>query len=276
MTEIPARFGPEDALVGVYSPAASATPWCCLVFNAGLMPRVGPNRLNVKLARSLAAAGIPVLRFDLAGLGDSAPRANALSWREQAVQDIRAAVDFMLASQGHTRFLLFGICSGAENALNATLADERIVGAFMVDGFWYRTLWTRPVRVWRRFRMLGTKGFLRALVRRLLPRAKPVTSPHELQFFPGESTANPPRAEYAAHMNKLMARGAQVFVLYTSAAERYVSYSNQLRDAFSREPFSRHIRSEFRPDLDHTGVSVVAQNKMIAMVREWALGVAKS
>ena len=45
-----------------------------ILLGAGLVHRVGPNRLTVRLARRLAARGIASVRFDHRGIGDSAPR----------------------------------------------------------------------------------------------------------------------------------------------------------------------------------------------------------
>jgi hypothetical protein len=41
------------------------------MFNMGANHRIGPRRINVKLARVLAARGVSSLRFDLGGVGDS-------------------------------------------------------------------------------------------------------------------------------------------------------------------------------------------------------------
>ena len=77
MSERVVTFGGQGELVGVLSQpdvVRPSAPWV-LLWNTGLHPRVGPCRLNVQLARRLAALGIPSLRFDLSGLGDSAARA---------------------------------------------------------------------------------------------------------------------------------------------------------------------------------------------------------
>jgi pimeloyl-ACP methyl ester carboxylesterase len=274
VNEVPVLFGSEDSLVGVYAPAGGGGDLCCLLSNAGLMPRIGPNRLNVKIARELAKQGVASLRFDLAGLGDSRANTGGLSWREQAVHDMRAAMDFAQSHFGKRRFLIFGICSGAENALNAALADTRVIGAFMVDGFWYRSIWSRPVQWFKRLRALTPSRVLRGISRRLRERRATPSDDQNLEFFPGEESANPPRDTYAKTMNTLAARGASIFVLYTNAAAEYVSYSNQLRDAFSGEPFARHIRSQLILDIDHTAVPIVAQRRMIGMFVDWVRGVA--
>jgi pimeloyl-ACP methyl ester carboxylesterase len=273
VNEIPVLFGSEESLVGVYTPAGDGSDLCCLLSNAGLMPRIGPNRLNVKIARKLAEKGVASLRFDLAGLGDSKANTSGLSWRDQAVHDMRAAMDFVQSRFGKRRFLIFGICSGAENGLNAAIADARVVGAFMVDGFWYRSIWSRPVRWFKRLSALTPSRVVRGISRRLRERQSSSSDDQNLEFFPGEESANPPREVYAKTMNSLAARGTSIFVLYTNAAAAYVSYSNQLRDAFPREPFARHIRSQLILDIDHTAVPLVAQRRMIGMFDEWVRGV---
>ena len=68
------------------------------LLNAGVIHRVGPHRLHVRLARALAAAGFPALRLDLSGIGDSRPLAEGLTFRESAVADIRTALDWQVAT----------------------------------------------------------------------------------------------------------------------------------------------------------------------------------
>ena len=53
--------------------AAVDDPTGIVLVSAGLVHRVGPNRLYVRLARRLAATGCPVLRFDLSGSATAGP-----------------------------------------------------------------------------------------------------------------------------------------------------------------------------------------------------------
>ena len=124
------------------APPRSPRVLAALLFNAGVVPRIGPNRLNVRIARALAARGIPALRFDLSGRGDSAPARGMESYEQQAVADIRAAMNLLSERTGVSRFALMGICSGAENAFHAALADERVVGVTLMDSYHYPTLRT--------------------------------------------------------------------------------------------------------------------------------------
>ena len=118
-------FGPDATLIGVYNPAAASADVCCLLINAGVLHRIGPHRLNVKIARSLAQGGVASLRFDLSGRGDSRATAGTNSYSEQAVHDLRAAMDFVQRNGGPRRFIVFGICSGAVNAFQIAVADPR-------------------------------------------------------------------------------------------------------------------------------------------------------
>ena len=56
MIETPMLFGPDGALVGVLTQPAPAegADLAFLMFNAGVISRKGPHRMNVKLARARA------------------------------------------------------------------------------------------------------------------------------------------------------------------------------------------------------------------------------
>jgi hypothetical protein len=84
-------FGAEQSLIGVLArPGEALGPARvgCLLLNVGVNHRIGPRRLNVKLARALAGLGIPSLRFDLSGVGDSRASAAQNDFRQQALIDM--------------------------------------------------------------------------------------------------------------------------------------------------------------------------------------------
>lgn len=109
----------SETLVGVLSlpqdsPAAS---WCTalVIVVGGPQYRVGSHRQFVGLARSAAAAGIPALRFDCRGMGDST---GALCSFETISDDIAAALDVLQARLPRVkRIALWGLCDGASAAL---------------------------------------------------------------------------------------------------------------------------------------------------------------
>ncbi|CAN5508162.1 hypothetical protein BH11MYX1_BH11MYX1_06620 [soil metagenome] len=112
-----------------------------ILANAGAVYRIGPNRLYVELARTLAAAGDTlVLRADLSGLGDSQPRAghaeNAV-YGDHAIADLGALAAWA-RRQWAREVAVVGLCSGAYHAIKAALAHaiETIVPINPLTFFW--------------------------------------------------------------------------------------------------------------------------------------------
>lgn len=130
-----------DVLPGILARPASpeGQPNCgVLIIVGGPQYRVGSHRQFVLLARSLAAAGFPVLRFDCRGMGDAegAPRSF-----EHIGDDIAAALDaFASACPQLGRFVLWGLCDAASAALLycAERQDSRIAGLCLLNP-WVRS-----------------------------------------------------------------------------------------------------------------------------------------
>ncbi len=146
MTEEPALIGVAPGLVGVCAaPSASAgraPATGILLLNSGLVHRVGPGRLYVRLARRLAQSrGTPVLRFDYSGIGDSPARADQLPVEQSWVVETGAAMDWLAHRHGCTSFYLMGLCSGAVAAFRSACHDPRIAGLVLLNAQGYTTNW---------------------------------------------------------------------------------------------------------------------------------------
>jgi alpha-beta hydrolase superfamily lysophospholipase len=137
MREEAVLFGRESPLVGVLTfPGGSVQPTGspgAILLNAGIISRVGPNRIYVKLARNLAALGLPALRFDLSGIGDSPVRRDHLPFYRSAVSETKEAMDYVTQVTGARQFILTGICSGANLSYRMALQDPRVVGAVLLN-----------------------------------------------------------------------------------------------------------------------------------------------
>lgn len=107
-----------ETLVGILSLAADTQPSSdtgVVVIVGGPQYRVGSHRQFLLLARHLAAAGIPVLRFDVRGMGDST---GALHTFENITPDVAAAIDTLQQQAPQVRrVVLWGLCDGASAAL---------------------------------------------------------------------------------------------------------------------------------------------------------------
>jgi pimeloyl-ACP methyl ester carboxylesterase len=271
VSETTLAFGANSGLMGTLGAAAPpAAGVGALLFNAGVVPRIGPNRLNVRIARSLAARGIPSLRFDLSGRGDSAPARGMESYEQQAVVDIRAAMDVLHERTGVSRFALMGLCSGAENAFHAALADERVIGVSLMDSYHYPTLRTHLNRFRQRASTQG--GLLRAgggwLKRRLRSASEAAPAARE-----GASNSfgsiRPTPEDFAAKLGKLIERGVKVDLLFSGSFLETYNYENQFRDGFGRFGIVERMRIEYRPDLDHTLSTAAMQQEMVTRTTQW-------
>ena len=135
MREEALLLGARGSLVSVYTPASELAPGprcAALLVNAGLVHHVGPNRLHVRIARTLAAVGVSCLRFDLSGIGDSPARADGLSVLQVFESEPREIMD-ALSKRGYERFVLIGICSGADCAQRVAGIDPRVAGVILIN-----------------------------------------------------------------------------------------------------------------------------------------------
>ena len=130
-------FACESAeLLGICTPAASELGVVVVV--GGPQYRAGSHRQFVLLARHLAAAGFPVLRFDVRGMGDSE---GAQRGFERVTPDISAAITALCAQQPQVkRVVLWGLCDGASAALLYLheRPDARVQGLVLVNP-WVRS-----------------------------------------------------------------------------------------------------------------------------------------
>lgn len=128
-------------LVGIHStpsPAPTAPTTGLVIIVGGPQYRAGSHRQFVLLARTLASAGYPVLRFDIAGMGDSEGEQQSF---EMATADIRAAVDQLQRQTPSLRkVILWGLCDGASAALLylQNERDTRIQGVCLLNP-WVRS-----------------------------------------------------------------------------------------------------------------------------------------
>jgi exosortase A-associated hydrolase 1/exosortase A-associated hydrolase 2 len=136
--EQPLFFGCGDEhLCGVlHRGPAAATRGVVIVVAGGPQYRVGAHRQFVTLARRVAQEGLPVLRFDLRGMGDSSGEHRGYKDSEQ---DIRAAIAELLRAQPQVReVVLLGECESASGILFYAWRDARVIGSVLINP-WVRT-----------------------------------------------------------------------------------------------------------------------------------------
>jgi pimeloyl-ACP methyl ester carboxylesterase len=276
--ERPVIFGGDVELVGVVggpsgTPSVTARP-ACVFLNAGLVHRVGPNRMNVRVGRRLAEAGYQTLRFDFSGRGDSDVRRDSLSFMETSVTETAAAMDLMQTTRNCSQFVLIGLCSGAVNAFQVAIADPRVVGAVLIDGPAYTTPGYYARYYLRRLANLdswrNTLAGRNELGRRLRGRVPPRGRPLEDDFVNPlrDTNAMPPKAEIAATLKRVLDRGARFLFVFSASARTY-NYRNQFRDAFPTLMERGAISIEYFPNADHTFTRLHNQVRLEDAVTRW-------
>jgi pimeloyl-ACP methyl ester carboxylesterase len=279
--ERPIVFDQQMPLVGIVTearpdvtPGGSDGRTACILLNAGLIHRVGPHRLYVRIARHLASIGYPTLRFDLSNRGDSDARHDGMSFLESSLVETRSAMDALQKTVGADRFVLIGICSGAVNALQVATHDPRVVGAVAIDAPAYPT-WQYHLRYYaRRLRnpqtwrntFAGRNKVGRWLLRRGTAVVRQRQEEDEFGNVYGD-IAMPSRSESESRLRQIVDRGAKMIFIY-SGVPAY-NYRNQFRDAFPRVMKQGAIRVEYMSDADHTFTRLRNQEHLLSVISRW-------
>jgi len=125
-----------DSLIGILSEATLPAGRGVLIAVGGPQYRVGSHRQFTLLARHLAKHGVPTLRFDYRGMGDSEGKPRTF---ERVGADIRCAIDRFFASvPGLQDVVIWGLCDAASAALFYAHQDARVSGLVLVNP-WVRT-----------------------------------------------------------------------------------------------------------------------------------------
>jgi hypothetical protein len=178
--------------------------------------------------------------------------------------DVRDALDFVAAERSESSFVLVGLCSGADLAFRAALADARIVGVVLIDGLPYQTVRSRLHHYAGRLMRRGGWRRLFALdgpVLRLLRRSRRPARPAALN-----RRDVPPKDEAESGLRELTKRGVRLLLLYTPGRE--YSYRRQFEDMFPS------VRSElveivFFRNADHTFTLRANQDVLVHTIEEW-------
>ena len=266
MKEKAVQFGDKKRLSGILTLPATALPGRppILIPNTGIEHRVGPNRLHVEWARTLARAGYVVLRMDLSGMGDSRLPAGGAS--SDSVSDQRQALDELQRMGFGDRFIVVGLCSGGHDAHLLSVADPRIVAGVFTDHYTYRT--PRFKRVYWMQRLSDPARLLRFVVRKLRTRndsSKDKFRSDQEQYF-----AQPSTQQLCADFQGFMDRGMGLFLLYTGElqASEY-NYREQILDSCPNLRGYQHLSLHYLEKCDHTFSRREMREEMIALLLTW-------
>jgi pimeloyl-ACP methyl ester carboxylesterase len=280
MIERSINFGSNKGLIGtICTPLLSdqvASRVGLVLFNAGVIHRIGPHRINVRLARALAKQGVPSIRFDLSGLGDSTRPDGRQSFEVQAVLDVRAAIDALAFVTGLKKFVLFGFCSGAYYSYNVALADDRVAGLLLFDAYQYPTFRLRLNYFKMQMKQYGVSRAIAHKVGRLFaagvgyvstkmgptPEAKKLRNAVFITRLPSKS-------DFASGIRTLLNRGVKIAMLQAGEGSYRYNYSRQFDDAFKGYGIADCVSSHFFPNMDHGVTSSAQQANLLEYIDNW-------
>jgi hypothetical protein len=286
MREEAVAFGAGNGLSGVLThPGEPARDLAAVILNAGIVHRVGPNRLHVTLARQLARRGVAALRFDFSGLGESEPRADGLGYAERVQQETAAAIDLLTERCGLRRVALLGICSGADNGLRVARADRRVVGAGLIEGYaWESTGYhlaffarrAASLRTWKRL-VSGRSSWRGALERILASRRSASASGAAPADDAGlDALKRPEPAEVAADMLAVAESGRRMLLVYSREGVPYYNYRRLFRPRIRHLEDSGGVTVRILAATNHTFSPLGVQQRFCDVVGEWVSGLAGS
>ena len=280
MREKTARFGKSNSLIGILSTPDGAQATgdsdrpAVIVANSGILHRVGACRVHVKLARRLAEEGYPVLRFDFSGIGDSAVRRDDLAFEESAVVELQEAMNYLTSATGAKKFVVMGLCSGADMAFSVAEVDTRVVGLAVFDPWAYRT----PAYYWKHYgpRVFKLSSWTNAWKVRYgkdaaasndFPKMQAVEdSDMELPTYVREF---PPRAESADLLKRLIDRGTEICAVFTGGQSEFYNYEGQFEDAFKDVPMGGQLLELYWPGADHIFTGLGHQKLLVDTMSSW-------
>lgn len=217
-----------------HDPASSPAPLALVLVGAGALPHTGPNRAWVEIARRWAARGVPTVRLDLAGIGEAGGAGPELvsdesTYERWRVDDVRGVLDQLQLAGIAERFVLGGLCSGANCSLQGALADARVVGAVLINLF--LVTWSSELIAERAQRATAGDRVQHEAVRRT-----------------GCSAEHRQLAEAIAAFDLLLERGTDVLMLFGEQEALYDEFARHgLVDQLGRWP---NVRLERIPSRD--------------------------
>jgi hypothetical protein len=263
LTEEPLQFGEGGRLVGVLTlpsvPPRNEELPVFVFLSAGLLHRVGPYRLHVRLGRELAQMGFSSLRVDLAGTGDSPPRPG-LTNQQSVAADFEEILGVLDSRLGRLPLVLGGLCSAADNAITLALKEPRVVGAFLLDPICFPDRGFRARSVIAKY--TNPANYVAALKRRLKGLDKSV-DPLAIRDYP---TLEQLRAAFAA----VRERGGRVLSIFTWYALGYYNRTGQLGRALGVNGYQEFCTELFWPDVHHTYPLELHRRRLMEVIKTWA------
>lgn len=270
-------FGDYDHLAGWYCQPSAEAPGetAVVMLTAGMLHHVGPMRLHVQLARELASRGVASLRYNLSGIGESLAVAAPGSSLARAADELGQALDWLQAEYGHKHFVLFGLCSGADDALAAAVSEQRVIGLSLMDGCGFRTPQFYPhwfrLKYWPKLRNLHKwRALSWSCWQKLVPgcaaqgQASSMPLGQDIREFADVQTCQ-------TQVSCLLERQVALQWIYTGGAIDYYAYPGQFFDMFPKLSPCDLLSIQHLPQIDHLASLRADREQVLHLVSNWCV-----
>jgi pimeloyl-ACP methyl ester carboxylesterase len=222
------------------------------------------------MARHLSSAGFDVFRFDFAGVGDSPARTDGQSLGDGVVLDLQETMDHLEQTLGCEKFVVIGLCSGADNGMRAAEVDMRITGLALLDPTIDRTRKWYLHYVWRR---ISSWTFVKSVLTLQHPRIqeifRPSTKPETGEKPELYQVAYADRSSIARCLEKLIDRQVRLFAAFTGSWRFIYNYPSQFYDVYSGIDFKDALNLTYRPEVDHCYLDSAHREKLLQDLTDW-------
>lgn len=292
--------GKDQSLVGILTtpdaPVDDPALPVVIMVNAGLIHRVGPNRIYVKIARALAVEGFRVLRLDLSGIGDSMPRLDNLPIQERVLADVRDAMDTLTRTYGAQRFILMGHCSGAMFSLLLASQEPRVTAAVLInpeggsdeweafdrqrkEATYYANFYGRSAVMNRERlrRFLTGKADYRTIAHNIFRyvlwnRLSAVAFRVRTRLNKHLPVAAPSVTEEEAQARAVLCAAgerAPLLFIHTEGSTGYEHVRTIAGDDIDRLRAAGRVRVTIIPETDHIYTLLASQQRLVEVIQEW-------
>ena len=277
-------FGNHQSIIGILHHPDTNYPNdqmpTVILLNAGLLHRVGPNRLYVKIARELAKAGFYVFRFDLMGIGDSRinPDYTDTGKERNFVDDTTDAMDFLENKCRPNGFLLMGICMGAQIALEVASRDKRVKSLVLMEGVYIKTLRYHLARVvdmkkWKKL-LDGQSYLLDKWKKKVRVRLSGSQNNHKavskgklaLTAWLNENK----KLNKNQQLSDLLQRDTKIFMIFREGNEILYNYRlKKVENKIFAVGLPNGLDVSFIKYADHTFTPVLSQELLLEVIMHW-------
>ena len=265
-------FGHHKHLLGIESIVDSTNPIAIIMMTPGMLHNVGPFRMHIDIARSLEQQGISSLRFDISGIGESLGIGTAGKSLDRAATEAIEAMNYLAESHGIQQFILFGLCSGADDSIQTALQDDRVKGVITLDGLAYKTT---------KFKFKESL----LLARKMLSLGKWINKYHHLTGNDDSPTSLamgndkrefPDTAQQACkELQQLVDGDVQLHFIYTGGTD-YYNYPEQFYEMLPGMKWQGTESTQYFSQMDHVVMLCEDRKKLVEHISQKAIGMTEN